>query len=46
MDKDMNSYWRGIRKVNNANIPLASTAEKFTNELSICDMWKLTMMYS
>ena len=23
MDKDMNSFWRGIRKVNNAKIPLA-----------------------
>ena len=40
MDKDMNSFWRGIRKVNNAKIPLASTVENCVDELSICDMWK------
>ena len=36
----MNSFWRGIRKVNNAKIPLASTVENCVDELSICDMWK------
>ena len=40
MDKDMNSFWRGIRKVNNAKIPLASTVKNCVDELSICDMWK------
>ena len=40
MDKDLNSFWRGIRKVNNAKIPLASTVENCVDELSICDMWK------
>ena len=27
MDKDINFFWRGITKVNNAKIPLASTVE-------------------
>ena len=36
----MNSFWRGIKKVNNAKIPLASTVENRVDELSICDMWK------
>ena len=40
IDKDMNSFWRGIRKVNNAKIPLASTVENCVDELSICDKWK------
>ena len=39
MDKDKNSFWCGIRKVNNAKIPLASTVENCVDELSICDMW-------
>ena len=38
MDIDMNSFWRGIRKVNNAKIPLASTVENCVDELSICDI--------
>ena len=40
MDKDMNSFWRGITKVNYAKIPLASTVENCVDELSICNMWK------
>ena len=36
----MNSFWHGIRKVNNAKIPLASTFGNCVDELSICDMWK------
>ena len=38
-DKDMNSFWRGITKVNNAKIPLASTVENCVDEPSICSMW-------
>ena len=40
MDKDMNSFWHGITKVNNAKIPLASTVENCVDESSICNMWK------
>ena len=40
MDKDMNSFWRGITKVNNAKIPSASTVENSVDEPSICSMWK------
>ena len=40
MDKDMNSSWRGITKVNNAKIPLASKVENCVDEPSICNMWK------
>ena len=40
MDKDMNSFWHGIRKVNIAKIPLASSFGNCVDELSICDMWK------
>ena len=40
MDKDMNSFWRGITKVNTAKIPLASTVESCIDESSICSMWK------
>ena len=40
MDKDMNSFWRGITNVNNAKIPLASTVESCIDESSICSMWK------
>ena len=41
MDKDMNSFWRGITKVNIAKIPLASTVEICVDEPSICNMWKI-----
>ena len=40
MNKDMNSFWCGITKVNNAKIPLASTVENCVDEPSICNMWK------
>ena len=40
MVKDMISFWRGITKVNNAKIPLASTVENCVDEPSICSMWK------
>ena len=40
MGEEMNSFWRGITKVNNANIPLASTVENCVDEPSICNMWK------
>ena len=40
MNKDMNSFWPGITKVNNAKIPLASTIENCFDEPSICNMWK------
>ena len=40
MDKDMNSFWRGITKVNNAKIPVAPTVENCVDEPSICSMWK------
>ena len=35
MDKEMNSFWRGIRKVNNAKISLESTVENCVDEQSI-----------
>ena len=38
MDKDMNSFWGGITKVNNAKIPLACTVENCVDEPSICNM--------
>ena len=34
----MNSFWRGIPKVNNAKIPLASTVENCVDEPSICSV--------
>ena len=40
VDKDIIFFWRDIRKVNNANIPLSSTVDNCVNELSIFDMWK------
>ena len=40
MDKNMNSFWRGITKDNNAKIPLASTVENCVDEPSICSVWK------
>ena len=40
MDKNLNSFWRGITNVNNAKIPLASTVENCVDEPSICNMWK------
>ena len=40
VDRDINSFWPGIRKVNNAKIPFASTVDNCVDELSICDMWK------
>ena len=43
MDKDMNSFWRGVTKVNNAKIPLASTVESCVDESSICSLWKTIM---
>ena len=38
MNKDMNSFWRGIPKVDNAIIPLASTVENCVDEPSICSV--------
>ena len=38
MNKDLNSFWRGIPKVNNAKIPLASTVENCVDEPSICSV--------
>ena len=40
MDKNTNSFWRCITKVNNAKIPLASKVENCVDEPSICNMWK------
>ena len=42
MGKDMNSFWRGITKVNNAKILFASTVKNCVDEPSICStcMWK------
>ena len=40
MDKGINSFWRGITKVNNAKVPLASTVENCVDEPTICNMWK------
>ena len=40
MDKDINSFWRVITKVNNAQIPLASTVENCVDNPSICNLWE------
>ena len=40
INKDMNSFWHGIAKVNNAKVTLASTVENCVDEPSICNMWK------
>ena len=40
MNKDMKSFWRGIRKSNNSRLLLATTVNHSTGESNIAEMWK------
>ena len=40
MNKDMNSFWSGIRKSNNSRLPLATTVNQCTGESNIAEMWQ------
>ena len=40
MDKDMTSFWKGIKKNNNSRVPLAPMIDKCIGEKDICDMWQ------
>ena len=40
MNKDMTSFWKGIKKNNNSRVPLASMIDKCIGEKDICDMWQ------
>ena len=39
IDKDINSFWSGIRKSNNSRLPLATTVNQCTGESNIAEMW-------
>ena len=40
MDKDMTSFWKGIKKNNNSRVPLLPMIDKCIGEKDICDMWQ------
>ena len=40
LDKDMLSFWKHIRKSNNARVPLATTIGGITGENEIAEMWQ------
>ena len=40
MEKDMTSFWKGIKKNYNSKVPLAPMINNCVGEKDICDMWQ------
>ena len=40
MDKDMTSFWKGIKKSFNSRVPLVPMIDKCIVQKDICDMWQ------
>ena len=40
MEKDMTSFWKGIKKDSNARVPLAPMIDNCIGDKEICDMWQ------
>ena len=40
MEKDMTSFWKGIKKNYNSKIPLAPMISNCVGEKDVCDMWQ------
>ena len=40
MEKDMTSFWKGIKKDSNARVPLALMIDNCIGDKEICDLWQ------
>ena len=40
MEKDMTSFWKGIKKDSNARVPFAPMIDNCIGDKEICDMWQ------
>ena len=40
MNKDMNSFWSGVRKSKNSRLPFATTVNQCTGESNIVEVWQ------
>ena len=40
LEKDMLSFWKGVKKVNNSRLPLSTKVSNCAGEENICKMWQ------